>query len=927
MHDRHRRLTELYAELVDLAAAEREDRLRALAMDDPGLADEARSLLEESEGQDDLLATSGLSAPLPPADPAVLRGERSYRLLREIGRGGMSVVYLAERADGEYRQRVAVKLLRPFIGPEARRRFRSERQILAHLAHPQIAKLLDGGSTADGLPFLVMEHVEGQPLDQYCEARGLPTPARLELFRSVCLAVQYAHQKLVVHRDLKPANILVAADGSPRLLDFGIARILDPELRAPDGETTRGAQPFTPAYASPEQIRGDAVGTASDVYSLGVVLFRLLTTRLPYRLEHQTPSELSRVVCEQEPERPSQVLRGARGDLARDLDAIVLKALRKEPAERYGSAAELAADVEACLKGRPVAARAGSAAYRVRKFGRRHAATLAAGALALGGLLAGLAGSVHQARVATRRFDDLRALANSFLFEFHDAIAPLPGSTPARALVVSRALHYLDRLAQEAGHDPALQRELGTAYHRVANVQGNPFQSNLGDVKGALQSCRKALALRQPLAARQPGDVDLQAELAASRIALGDLLSVSGDKAGARAAFEEVVASLAATGPPPLVLRERLAAALSRLGDLRREEADPAGALVLYERAIAGLGAPADGDPATAEARRALALAHAKRAQALQARGQLAAALADMEQARRLHARLAEEAPDDTVRRRDLMIVEARLGDLAGNPAQQSAGQPERAVEAFERALAAAERLAGADPLNARAQRDLAVSCLRLTTALQAMGRTGEALRHAQRAESVFQRLSAADPTNLQLRRDVTVAAEHAGIALLQAGDVAGALRTQEKALRVREELSRADPSSRLARLDVCWSLQSLGDALLRAGRAPAALDHYRRALGILASLEDAEEPALAAQRAQLLVRSGDAQAELAQRAAAGDPRAAWRAADEAYRRAAGIAADLEGRRLLTFEDRELPARARAGLARCRRALGATAGT
>jgi len=385
-------LPQIYDELraASLDGAERVSLLARLAAGEPDLAAEVEALL-----QADSTATDFLEGPvLAPVVPGMVAGERGYRVLRELGSGGMGSVYLAERADGEFRQRVAIKFLRPGAAgsPAAARRFRTERQILADLEHPHITRLLDGGTTGTGQPFLVMEYVAGEPLDRYADQ--LAVKDRLRLFATVCRAVHFAHERRIVHRDLKPSNILVDAHGAPKLLDFGIAKLLDPDPQ--DGtrlETVLGQAPLTLLYASPEQIRGGEITPASDIYALGVVLYRLLTGALPYGGKTETPHEIAQAICEREPSRPSALVRravtagatlsGVDRGLDRDLDAIVLRALRKEPGERYPSAAALAEDVERYLEGRPVTARRGTAFYRARKLVRRRAAVVALAAASL----------------------------------------------------------------------------------------------------------------------------------------------------------------------------------------------------------------------------------------------------------------------------------------------------------------------------------------------------------------------------------------------------------------------------------------------------------------------------------------------------------------------------------------------------------------
>jgi len=349
-------------------------------------------------------------------DPPAMVGRRigPYGIVREIGRGGMSRVYLAERADGQFEQQVALKLLRPgFDSDIDQERFRAERQILASLNHPNIARLLDGGVTDDGRPYLAMELVTGEPIDRYCEARGLGVHERLSLFATVSDATQFAHRNLVVHRDLKPSNILVTDDGVVKLLDFGIAKLLAPDESPQAPPTTRpGHRWMTPEYAAPEQVRGDAVTTSTDVYQLGVVLYELLSNHLPFAKPGRTLYELETAILQKEPDPPSAAAIRAGGQrppwataLRGDLDAIVLKALRKEPERRYASAAALAEDLQRYREGRPVHARPDSGPYRVRKFVQRNRTAVAAGAITVAALIAATAFSVTQMREAQRQRD------------------------------------------------------------------------------------------------------------------------------------------------------------------------------------------------------------------------------------------------------------------------------------------------------------------------------------------------------------------------------------------------------------------------------------------------------------------------------------------------------------------------------------------
>src|SRR5262245_36891146 len=338
----------------------------------------------------------------------------SYRIESCIGHGGMGTVYRAVRDDDTFRKTVALKLVRGGRSEYFERRFLLERKILAGLQHPNIASVFDGGTTDAGEPYLVMEYVEGQPITGYLTARGAAISERVALFRIVCEAVQYAHQNLVIHRDIKPANVLVDGHGVPKLLDFGIAKLLTSGAEADVAPAATIVPVMTPEYASPEQVKGETVTTASDVYSLGVLLYELLAGRRPYEVQAESLPAIVKAVCETEAVAPSETARGRkRAALRGDLDTIVLKALRKEPERRYQSARELSEDLQHHLEGRPVSARADTVGYRAGKFVRRHRTVVTAGLLVAASLIAGIVTTTWQARLAERRFDEARRLIRS----------------------------------------------------------------------------------------------------------------------------------------------------------------------------------------------------------------------------------------------------------------------------------------------------------------------------------------------------------------------------------------------------------------------------------------------------------------------------------------------------------------------------------
>ena len=500
--ERFHRCEELFHGALPLSGEERETFLRQGCGADAALRADVDRLLAAHEHAGDFISSPAVVAAgqwSAPDENLFGRLVGPYRIVREIGRGGMGAVYLAERADGQFEHRVALKVIkRGMDTDQVLARFRAERQILASLDHPNIARLLDGGSTDEGVPYFAMEYIEGEPIDAWTERRALSVEARLQLFLQVCGAVSYAHQHLVVHRDIKPLNILVTADGVPKLLDFGIAKVLH-EGADDATSTVTGMRLLTPEYASPEQVEGRHATTVSDVYALGVVLYELLTGRSPYRARSRTPLDVVEAVRTTDPERPSVVggTEKLRRRLKGDLDTIVLTALRKEPARRYQSVEQLGGDIRRHLDGLPVRARPDTFGYRAGKFVRRNRVPVAAGVLLGLALIAGTAATAYQAQQARlaqaraeRSFADVRKLANALLFDYHDAIRDLRGARPVRERMVRDALGYLDGLAEEAGEDPALQRELAGAYDRIGDLQGGE-PSSLGDTDGAARELRE----------------------------------------------------------------------------------------------------------------------------------------------------------------------------------------------------------------------------------------------------------------------------------------------------------------------------------------------------------------------------------------------------------------------------------------------------
>lgn len=410
-----------------------------------------------------------------------------YRTVKLLGRGGMGAVYLADRTDGQVDQRVAIKVLQAGLAPsELVTRFQAERRILARLSHPNIAAFYDAGTTPDSRLWFAMEYVDGVPIDQFADAKQLGPIPRVRLFLQVLDAVEYAHRNVIIHRDLKPANILVGENGVPKLLDFGIARVLS------DDNRSDATLILTPHFAAPEQVRGDAVTTATDTYLAGGVLYRLLTGKNPRDLASATPARAEKLICEEDPAPPRRL----NPALDTDLENIVMMSLRREPERRYASAALFKHDLEMYLEGKPVSATADSLVYRMRRFIWRHRLPVAAALFCLTALIAGIAATAHEAAVAHRHFQEVRALANSFLFDFEKEIHDLPGATKARSMVTQTGQKYLDTLYAESPGDETLMRELALAYEKLAVVQGSGFQANTGEYSQAGRNFQRSIDLR-----------------------------------------------------------------------------------------------------------------------------------------------------------------------------------------------------------------------------------------------------------------------------------------------------------------------------------------------------------------------------------------------------------------------------------------------
>jgi eukaryotic-like serine/threonine-protein kinase len=865
--NRWKEVEAVFEQALELPACERTAFVQQNCNADEELCREVESLLESHASAGRFIDERGLfisDEDLNAQEEAGSVGQviGAYRIVREIGRGGMGAVYLAERADEQYKKEVAIKLIKRGMDTHAvLRHFRNERQILAGFDHPNIARLFDGGTTTDGLPYFVMEYVEGLPINEYCAAHKLSLLQRLELFGEVCAAVSYAHRHTVIHRDLKMSNILVTSDGTPKLLDFGIAKILQPGAGAEVLMTMTGLRPMTPEYASPEQVRGEPVTTASDVYSLGVILYELLTGQSPYDFVTRSAREIEKAITEQEPTRPSTVAASnsqppelsSHKLLRGDLDNIVLMALRKEPERRYQSVEQFAEDIVRHLENRPVLARRDTAGYRAWKFLGRNKVGVAAAVLVTLSLVAGLTATSWEARQAKlekaraeRRFNDVRRLAHSVLFDYHDAIKDLPGATHARERLVKDALTYLDSLSREAAGDPSLQRELAAAYERVGDVRGEAFSASLGDTRGALDSYFKSLSIREALVAAAPDDAQNRRDLASSYMRFGEAVQQIGDPGRAFDYLQKALslyAGIAAEQPKNLQAREDLAAVYNDLGTVLENRGDWAGCLQYHQKAIQlreELVAANSRDPDT---RRALSVSYCNAGRALYLSGRFGEAIALNGKAIDLVAALVAEDPTNAHHRRNLAIYYQNDGDY-----HAQAGEIKSALESFGKKLELDEQALKADPDNGQAQDDYAYSCERIGILLGQLGNYSESLSRLEQSQKIREQTAARDPQRIVGRYNVIGGLSEVALTEAKLGKRAAALAHCGKARHLLEESSPA-PDNLDLRVSEAQAYSWLGrtQVQLAATASPMEAERYwsdgrdmfQRALSIWKDIRD----------------------------------------------------------------------------------------
>ncbi len=834
--ERWQRVQELFEGALDLPPEEREAYLRAEAGDDAELLAEVMSLLA-ADGAPVVDRLKGLvrdaASDLAEATAFSWIGRTvgRYRLLEEIARGGMGTVYLAERADAAYEARVAIKFVRASVAaPEVLRRFLAERQILADLRHPNIARLLDGGAADDGTPYLVMEYIDGEPIDDYADRHGLGVRERLLLFRKACDAVQHAHRRLVVHRDIKPSNILVSEDGTPKLLDFGVAKLLEPSGKEREGptQTAMAGGLLTPAYASPEQVRGEPITTVADVYALGILLYKLLTGVLPYGASTRRGTELARAILEEPPQPPSRAqARRVRADgstepLDRDLDAILLTALEKEPSRRYPSVERLSDDIGRYLDRQPVLARPATRAYRLRKFVSRHRGAVLAGVgivLVVVGLsafyTARLARERDLARQETRKSEQVTAFLER-LFSVSDPSEARGTTITAREVLDSAVQRVPTELADEPEVQAALLYTLGNVY------------TSLGLNRDARPILERGLALRLRSGGDEPpssaeflwrlgsvatdlGQFDSAAVLIRSAIA--GLDADPSRAAGAVAARVNLVAALRRSGR----LNEADSVVLDAVDRARRSGSDTLLASALDARVSVLLN--------RREAVEAEPLAREAWERNVNAKGEddpvTITSLNNLGQALYLQSKLTDAEP---IMRRVLALRRRVMGDanpstgLAWNNLSallQAQGRSEEAEEAARQALAIWRKSYGED------HQRVATVMSNLGSMLLAQRRLDEAEQMDRDALAIMQRVLL--PGHL----DIAIGHNNLGHVIEEEGHYAEAEGEYRAAIAEMEKNASAPVAVRAT------FLANLGRVLDLQGRTAEAEEALRRALDV----------------------------------------------------------------------------------------------
>lgn len=786
--DRWQQVKQILHEASELPVERRDAFVREASCGDVALIEEVQSLLESFEDAAEFLEEAPVQL-TGLGDGLEGRWVGDYRVERLIAKGGMGSVYLAQKQMDGVPLEVALKIIR-FAGNLGylSRRFRMERRILARLAHKNILRLLDGGVTSEGLPYIVTEYLDGQDLEQWMREAQPTLAMKLKVFQGICDGVAHAHRNLIVHGDIKPSNILITREGMPKLVDFGIARLLSKQDENDPGQHTITMTPaLTPWWASPEQLRGEPLTIESDCYELGRILHFLLSDGKPMDFTGLTPQQILEKLRYEPPRRPSELTGDAR--IAGDLDNIVLKALEFERAQRYRSVDALSEDIQRHLAMRPISARAQTWGYRMQKFIRRNKGLVSMASAATVALVLSLGFAVYQAGQARashessrQRFEQLRSLANSLL-EADNAMIGLSGATDVRSKLVKTAHGYLDELARQNNQDPKLQEDLAAAFERVGDIQGRPGTTNLGLTSRALESYRKCEAIREA--------VRRKAKKAEEFVAASDNLAR---------------------------IYARISATMRALGDV--------GGGLAYERKALGIRqALFEGNPDNLEFKRALASSLSTLSGSLSQAGDFAGVMETRREALKMYQEIVARNPDSAVDLRGLALALARLGSI-----EMHENLLKESLEHYQMALALDTRLLRRDPGDVQLQLNRGWAENNLGVILNRMGRHGEALEQFRKARPYFEEVSKADARDVRSKTLLETNGIRIAQALLALGRGREALTMANQVLRGREQLASQNRSNAGAQGEVAETYLTRGQILVSLGQRRAGLEDFLEA-------------------------------------------------------------------------------------------------
>jgi eukaryotic-like serine/threonine-protein kinase len=808
-----------------------------------------------------------------------------YEIVRELGYGGMGAVYLATRTDRKFNQKVALKLLKREVNTAAlRRRFQQEREILAALEHPNIARLLDAGTTDDQIPFIVMEYVEGLPIDDFCNKHNLDLVGRLNLFRTVCSTVNFAHRNLIVHRDLKPSNILITPDGVPKLLDFGISKILSTEIE--DKATITRLGVMTPSYASPEQLRSESVTTATDIYSLGVILYELLSGHRPFENKENDLKEIYQAIIDTDPPLPSAMVetisktfneisnaptemmfeenlapqnKTRPNDFRRtaphaisvkpqflrgDLDNIVLKALKKEPERRYSSAENFAEDIKRHLDGLPVTARPDTFSYRAEKFIKRNSFSVLAGTLIFLAIIGGVAMTLWQARVAQAertkaesRFKDVRKLANSYLFDIYPEIENLEGSLKAREKILTNALEYLDNLSNEANVDSELQSELATAYEKVGDVQGALNNSSLGNIKAGLESYEKARRLREAVHAANPANTEAKEKLANNYYTTARTLWNNSQTREAEEMFEKGLKlrrELVAVQPGSVEAQNRLAILLIDYGAIPVFNSQTEKALVLFDEALQIVETLRSKEPENSDFKKTLTRLLRIMSKAKGSIGDYEGALRGFAKAIEVSRELAIQFPKDFRVQRSVWLTNSMTCELFIDK-----GDEQKAVEICAPTIDFPKNALEKEPENGVVAYDLAISYFNTARAFRLAENPAKTIEHAEKAYEVMTRLIKKSPDNMEYKRNLAIYETEKARAQLKLNQFDKAAAVLQNTIETLIPIVEADKETTTYQYDLGMAYRLSAQASHQKGEKTKAIVFIDKAIDIFQNLRE----------------------------------------------------------------------------------------